>query len=174
MVETSDKYPWQSSYPENIKWDSNIEPKPVSDILSNAVSKYSHKTAIDFLGQHYTYSQIGGYVDALAGNLQNLGIKSGTKVAIILPNCPQFIISYYAVLKIGAIVVNCNPLYTIHELEHQLDDADVEIIITLDLKIIYDKILQLRKSQKIKKILVTEGQILTPGQQLVDFEEIPS
>ncbi len=159
MSKTADyttKYPWLKTYPSNISWDAKIDAMPVYEILNQAAQKFSNNIVIDFLGKTYSYIQLKKYVDIFAANLKKNGVTKNKKVAIILPNCPQFIISYYAILKIGAVVVNCNPLYTVNELEHQLRDSDTDIVITNNLKIILDKIFILKENNIIDKVIISD------------------
>jgi long-chain acyl-CoA synthetase len=91
--------------------------------------------------------------DRLAGALTSMGVKKGDPVGIFLPNTPQFVIAYYAILKAGGIVVATNPLYTPREIEHQLNDSGVEIMVVLSS--FYEKIKQVQHKTKLKKLIVT-------------------
>jgi acyl-CoA synthetase (AMP-forming)/AMP-acid ligase II len=75
---------------------------------------------LDFFGKTYTYARLAEMVNRIAKGLQEMGVKKGTRVGLFMPNCPQYVMCYYAVLKIGGTVVNFNPLYSGHEIEHQL------------------------------------------------------
>lgn len=151
---------WEKSYPKDVKWNSNIEAKTVPTILDYAVSNFPDKDAIDFLNKKYSYKQLGELVDIAAKSFRELGIKKDSKVGIFLPNCPYFVISYFAILKAGGVVVNCSPLYSEEELEYQLKDSDTEILITLDINLLYPKansILNKAKSDKdskLKKLII--------------------
>lgn len=110
------------------------------DILDNAASQFGYRPALDFLGRNMNYRELAEASIAFAASLQKLGIKKGDRVGLLLPNCPAFIISYYGALRIGAVVVNINPLYATEEIAFLIKDADVKTIIALDLKACYGKL----------------------------------
>lgn len=157
------KYPWLGSYPKGIQWEADIIPQTVGSLLTKTVKEFPQHEAINFLGRSISYQELNTQVYQCAAGLQALNVTPGTKVALILPNCPQFVIAYYAICMIGAVVVNCNPLYTPVELAHQLNDAEAEIIITLNLKLIYDKVLNIQHQTQVKKIIVSEFALALPG-----------
>lgn len=160
-------HPWEKSYPENISWNANIKPKPLPSILDDAVTKFPDHTAIDFLNKTYSYKEVGYLVENVKNSLIKLGVKKGTKVGIYLPNCPYFVISYFAILKAGGVVVNYSPLYSESELEHQLEDSNTEILITLDVKLLYPKAKNLldksiANNKNLKKIIICRLQDALP------------
>ena len=83
--------------------------------------------------------------------MQKLGVKKGTKVGLFMPNCPTFIVYYFATLKAGGTVVNYNPLYTLEELTFQVKDSETELMVTLDLKLLFDKVEGLMKAGTLKR-----------------------
>jgi len=134
------EYPWIKSYPENIKWDAPIASRPLFAILDEAEARYPNRSAMYFMGRSYSFKELASEVRKLAGSLRKMGVNKGVKVGLFMPNCPQFVISYYAILKAGGTVVNYNPLYSARELHHQITDSGTEIMITLSLKMLYDKL----------------------------------
>ena len=84
-------------------------------------------------------AEMGEAVDAFAKGLQDAQVQPGTKIGLLLPNCPQFLVAFYGSLKAGMTVVNYNPLYAEQELEYQIEDSETDIMVTLDLKATYDK-----------------------------------
>ena len=104
------------------------------------MTAFGDRPAIDFLGRKMNYRSLGKATLAFAAGLQEIGIKKGDRVGILLPNCPAYIIGYYAALKIGAVVVNINPLYAPEEIAFQIKDSGLKTLIALDLKICYGKI----------------------------------
>lgn len=146
-------FPWLKSYPENIDWHANIPVCPVADILSNTCEHYGKNPAFDFLGRRWNWQEIGTLVNKMAKGLQNAGITKNTRVGLCLPNCPYFLISYYAVLKAGGTVVNFNPLYPERELQHQIEDSETDIMITLDLAAIYNKIEKMLHETRLNKVI---------------------
>jgi len=120
-----------------------------------ACAKAPDALALDFLGGRTTFGQLTGAIRAFAGALQaKYGVTKGKRVALLLPNTPFYIVAYYGVLLAGGTVVNCNPLYTVHELTHITSNADAEVLVTLDLKQIYDKAEALLAAGRIKQIIV--------------------
>lgn len=163
-------YPWQDHYPAGITWDIDIKPKSVDSMLDETALRYPNASAINFLGKKTSFASLSIAAIEFAGGLQYLGVKKGTKVALLLPNCPHFVIAYYAILKAGGCVVNCNPLYTEHELIDQLNDAEVEIIITLDLKQLFEKAEVLSKKTLVKKVIVGSFSSALPYQTKLLFK----
>ena len=109
-------------------------------------------------------------VDRAAAGLQKLGVKKGTKVGLFMPNCPTFIVYYFATLKAGGTVVNYNPLYTLEELTFQVKDSETELMVTLDLKLLFDKVEGLMKAGTLKRAIVASFPALLPGAKSVLFK----
>jgi long-chain acyl-CoA synthetase len=121
----------------------DFTPAPAYEMLDQAVRRFGSLPAIDFLGKKWNWFQIGALADRAAAGLQALGVKKGVHIGLCLPNTPYFVIMYYAILKAGGTVVNFNPLYTEREIENQVKDANVTIMVTLDVNLIQDKIAKL-------------------------------
>lgn len=147
--------PWIDHYPDGIAWDVELNLKPVHEQVLAACAKAPDALALDFLGGRTTFVQLAGAIRAFAGALQaKYGVTKGKRVALLLPNTPFYVVAYYGVLLAGGTVVNCNPLYTVHELTHITSNADAEVLVTLDLKQIYDKAEALLAAGRIKQIIV--------------------
>lgn len=146
--------PWLKSYPPGIDWGMRIEQAAVSTLLDRTVQKHGDQPGFNFMGKVSHWRDIGEMVNRMAKGLQAMGVKKGTRVGLFLPNCTYFLVSYYAVLKAGGTVVNFNPLYSAKELTHQVQDSQTEIMITLDLKILFDKLIEIRADCGLGKILV--------------------
>lgn len=146
-------YLWTKSYPENIDWNHKIDSKPLYSILDETAEKFPWNTAIDFFGKKYSYSFLQKEVNRGAEGFKKLGIGKGSRVGIFLPNCPQFIISYFAILKAGATVVNFSPLYSGRELKNQIEDSGTEIMVTLNLDVLYGKLKSLIGTTKLRRII---------------------
>ncbi len=143
---------WPKEYPKSLKYyEGNI-----ADFLAGSAKKYPNRIVCEFMGTKLTYGQLEDLVNRFATALSNLGVKKGDRVAFLLPNCPQFLISYYAVLRIGAIVTMCSPLHSERELFHHLNDSEAETVITLKLKLLYNKIKNIRPQTKLKRIIVSD------------------
>jgi long-chain acyl-CoA synthetase len=135
-------------------WLAAFRPQPIHAYLDETVRRFGDRPAMDFLGKGWTYAEIGALVDKAAAGLQAMGIVKGEKVGLCLPNTPYYTVFYFAVLKIGGIVVNFNPLYVERELSFQARDSGVRIMVTLDLKIIYDKVEAVRREGTLDRIVV--------------------
>jgi len=132
--------PWVDHYPEGITWDVALDMTPVHEQVLASCDKHTHDVALDFLGGKTTFGALGKSIRAFAGALQaEYGVKKGSRVALLLPNTPFYVVAYYGVLLAGGTIVNCNPLYTVHELTHITKNAGADIIVTLDLAHIFDK-----------------------------------
>ncbi|MDB5585990.1 MAG: dicarboxylate--CoA ligase PimA [Devosia sp.] len=147
--------PWIGSYPDGIRWDVAIDTRPVHEQVLAACAKDPFAPAMDFMGGTTSFGDLARKIIAFAGALQHqFGVTKGSRVMLMLPNTPFYPIAYYGVLRAGGIVVNCNPLYTIKELSHIAENADAEVLITLDLKMIFEKAEALVEQGHIKSVVV--------------------
>lgn len=153
---------WDKSYPRNIQWDANLWSGPIFHYLDSTRKKYPNRTAFNFMGKKTTWDEIGHMVDRMAKGLHDHGVEKGVKVGICLPNCPYYLIAYYAIAKTGATIVNYNPLYAEAELVNQIEDSQTDLIITLDLKIIFDKMEKMLHSTRLNQIIVCPFEKLLP------------
>ncbi len=124
---------WLKHYPSEIPTSITYDRKPLHAFLEESASRFAKKKALYFMGKEISFEAL--YVEAkkMASFMQKEGLKKGDKVAIMLPNCPQAVIGYYATLMAGAVVVQTNPLYKERELEYQLKDSEASFIICLDI-----------------------------------------
>jgi long-chain acyl-CoA synthetase len=131
-VSSTKERPWLSSYAEGVPAD--IEPITGSlvDLLEASVSRFGPRPALEFFGAETTYTQLGRAVDRAAEGLHRLGVRKGDRVALVLPNCPDHVVAFYAILRLGAVVVEHNPLYTPTELLHQFADHGAKVAIVWD------------------------------------------
>ncbi len=162
-------YAWIKSYPAAVDWYRRYEATPAGQLLDSAVARYPDQPCTNFLGRRLKYGEIGDRVERAAAGLQKLGVKKGDKVGLMLPNCPTFIIYYFAILKIGGIVVNYNPLYTTDELAQQIADSGTTIMVTLDLKILFGKVEELLVAEKLERAIVASFAKLLPPTKGVLF-----
>src|SRR5436190_11877122 len=163
-------YQWLNRYPKGVDWHQKFAPTPLYQLLDDAVAKYPSRPCTNFLGKVLSYGEIGRMVDRAAAGLQKLGVKKGTKVGLFMPNCPTFIVYYFATLKAGGTVVNYNPLYTLEELTFQVKDSETELMVTLDLKLLFDKVEGLMKAGTLKRSIVASFPALLPGAKSVLFK----
>ncbi len=145
---------WLSEYPDGIDWHAELEQKPAFSMLQETAKKYPQKDAFDFLGKKYTWQELYDLACKMAKGLQKKGVKKGDKIGLFLPNCPYYIVSYYAVLMTGAVVVNLNPLYAEEELVHLIEDSTLNMVVTLDLEMLYEKMDKMLHSTRLEHIIV--------------------
>lgn len=157
------QYPWAKKYPASVDWQAELSQRPLFDIFDEAVRHYADHGFLDFLGRLYTYRDIDVMVAKAARGLQDLGVKKGDRVGLFLPNSPYYVALYFAVLKIGGIVVNFNPLYAEREIEHQINDAGLALMATIDIPNIYGKLAKMLGKTTLKRIIVCKmTEILPP------------
>src|SRR5882672_10785439 len=145
--------PWLNHYNYWVPAHMNYPRRPLHEILRIAASEVPDRPATVFLGAHLTYSQIKEQADKFATALARLGIKQGDRVGIMLPNCPQYVVAAFAVLRLGATVVNTNPLYTPREVLVVAKDSAMCALLTLDQ--LAPAVLAVRHQTKIQNIIVT-------------------
>jgi long-chain acyl-CoA synthetase len=107
---TMNDKPWLKSYEPHVPEHLNYPDTPLPCILEHTAQKYAHNRALIFKGAAIRYGELDRLVNRCAAALQRLGLQKGERVALHLPNCPEFVIAYYAVLRAGGIVVPCNPI----------------------------------------------------------------
>ena len=162
-------HPWLNRYPKAVDWHQQFKPQPVYALLDASVAQYRDRPCTSFYGKRFTYREVGELVDRTAAGLQTLGVTKGTKVGLLMPNCPTFMIYYFAILKAGGTVVNYNPLYALDELTYQVRDSDTELMVTLDLKVLFDKVEALMLAGTLKRAVVASFAALLPGSKSVLF-----
>lgn len=163
--------PWIRHYPEGITWEVPINTTPVFEQVLAACARQPNADALDFFGKKTTFGELAKAIDAFAGALQTqFGVRKGTRVALLLPNTPFYVVAYYGILKAGGTVVNCNPLYTVHELTHLAANAGAELMITLDLKMLFEKAEALTEAGHVKKLIVCHFPDALPGVKRLLFK----
>ncbi len=153
---------WHQHYDPGVPISIDYPPYPVDHFLRQTAQKYPHRDAIIFGGMaptlgelHHTltYRQFDALVDRFAAGLQRLGLQKNDRVALYMPNCPQFLIAYYGTLRVGGIVVPCNPLYVPREIEHQLINSETAYAVVLSL--LYPNLKKIRDNTPLKHVIVT-------------------
>ncbi len=153
-IGAAESFPWLKSYPPGIDWGAEIAVKPMHALMDDAAARFGDQPCIDFLGRRYSYGEIGRLVRRAAQGFKALGVGPGIKVGLCLPNTPYFVISYFAVLRAGGTLVNFNPLYSERELIHQIEDSECDVMVTLDVASIYDKLAGILGCARLKKLVV--------------------
>jgi long-chain acyl-CoA synthetase len=160
---TAQSYPWLNAYPQRVDWFQSFTPAPLPSLLDRAAMRFGERPATGFLGKQMTYAELARQTSRAAKGLIGLGVGKGTRVALLFPNCPAFIVYFYAILKAGGTVVSCNPLYAVPELVTQVSDADAGILITLDLNATLPKAKALLDRGVVKQIVVVPFRGQLPG-----------
>ncbi len=130
--------PWLKYYPKGVPSEVDVPEISVSELFDQRADKYASKTALIFYGNKISYKKLKELIDRFATALADLGVIKGQTVALYLLNCPQYVIAYFAALKVGAKVTPISPVYTSKEVKHQLEDSEAETIICQD--ILYDNV----------------------------------
>ena len=120
---------WHRFYDEGVPYEIPLPQETLVALMGRAVGDFPDLVATEFFGARLTYRQFADQVNRFAASLSGLGVKAGDRVAIMLPNCPQTIIAFYATLTLGAVAVMTNPMYVEREMEHQFRDAGVKVLV---------------------------------------------
>ena len=125
--------PWYAHYDPGVPREVDYPEKPLHHLLEASAERFPDRPAVDFLGRRLRYQELWEATRRFARALQDLGLAPGDRVAVMLPNSPQFLVAFYGTLLAGGVVVNTNPLYTASELAHQLRDSGARFLVLLDL-----------------------------------------
>ncbi|MBW2366064.1 MAG: AMP-binding protein, partial [Deltaproteobacteria bacterium] len=142
---------WHKSYHPEVPKSLDYEDISMPEILSRTAKKFPDRDALIFMGKKITYLELDQLVNQFANALIEIGVKQGDRVALLLPNIPQIVITYYGIWRVGAVPVPNNPLYTDRELEHQFNDSGATSLVTLDL--LAPRMLALRSNTNVKQII---------------------
>ncbi|MBC6463486.1 AMP-binding protein [Actinomadura sp. HBU206391] len=153
MTTPYDSRPWLRFYPSGVPTDVDVPDVPLTRLLDDAADRFPRHAALAFLGRSMTYRRLLRQVDRFAAALHRLGVAKGDRVALILPNCPQEVIAFYGTLRLGAVVVMHNPLYTASELHHQLADSGARVAVVLDR--IHETVAEALPGTAVERVVVT-------------------
>ena len=145
--------PWLKSYPKEVPENIGYPVIPLDEILENTAKENPAKIALSCFENEISYAELNLLSTKFAAALKGLGVKKGDRVAIFLPNIPQYVIAYFGILKAGAILTAVSPMYREREVEHQLRDSETETIITLDTN--FSIIENVSRRIKLDNIIVT-------------------
>ena len=154
-VETEERpeRPWYKFWPEGVPKHIEYPEIPLFDFLRRTAQSHPNHVALVYFDREVTYKELDVASDKFATALGDMGVKKGDKVAIFLPNIPQFIVSYYGAIKTGAIETAISPLHREREVEHQLADSEAETIVVLDM--LYPLVEKVLDKTKVKRVIVT-------------------
>lgn len=145
--------PWLQFYEPHVPAHLDYPRTTLPAVLADKAAQFPNQTALIFKGARITYRYLDQAVDRLVAALEGLDVRPGDRVAVLLPNCPQFVIAYYAILRAGAIVVPCNPIYTARELSYQLTDAGARVLIALSSRMVVVR--GIRDQTDLEQVVVT-------------------
>lgn len=154
--------PWLSHYPGYVKWDQKFNPKPLYRLVEETAAEFPDIIAFDFMGKETSYADFLKQVNRMAKGLQGLGVGKNTHVGIFMPNCPEFAIAYFGILKAGGCVVNFSPLYSEYELIAQVEDSETDVMLTLDLAALYPTIAAVTAKSRVRHMVVQRFAHLLP------------
>lgn len=144
---------WLKHYDRGVPHSLSYPSIPLQQFLTDTARKYPDRPALIFFNHSIPYHELHALADRFAAALQKLGVRKGDRVALYLPNCPQFVISYYGALRAGAIVVPFNPLYVAREVELLLNDSGAAVLVTLSR--FYPTVREVRARTPVKQVIVT-------------------
>ena len=145
--------PWMAHYEPGVPSTLEYPAVTLHELLEQTAERYPERPATIFLGAKLSYRALNEAANRFAHALLHLGVQQGDRVALMVPNCPQFLIVFYGALKAGAVVVAMNPLYTPRELEYQLNDAEAETLVTLSK--FYPTVEAIRRQTALRRVIVT-------------------
>ena len=152
--------PWLKNWPDGVPFSIKYPELPLFELLRNSKRKFPNKPAIIFYDKKITYVELNTLAEKFAFALAKLGVKKGDSVALLMPNIPQFIISYYGALRAGAIVVALNPLVNTEEIKRQITGCKAKILVALD--VLYKEITPIRKELSLTQVIVTSANSYLP------------
>src|SRR2546429_3962019 len=145
--------PWTRHYDPDVPASLVYPSVPLQAMLDDAAENHPNSTATIFFTRKRSYNSISDAAWRFANGLRRLGVKAGDRVALVLPNTPQFVVSFYGALRAGAVVVCCNPRYTAPELQHQLADAGATVVVALSR--FYPLVKAARAGTAVEHVIVT-------------------
>ena len=146
--------PWVKSYPAGVRWDLNIEPMPVPQLLEDAACAWPDHPALQFMGRRISYREFDALSSRAAKGLQRLGVGPGVHVGLYLPNTPHYPIALFGIWKAGGTAVNYSPLDAAKVLEHKIEDSRTDALITLDMAALYPQMAGMLGKTRLKRLVV--------------------
>ncbi len=188
--------PWTKHYQPGVPAEIELPTESLVGLYERSVAEGGDAVALEFFGKETTYAALGDQISRAAEGLRRLGVKAGDRVALILPNCPQHVAAFYAVLRLGAIVVEHNPLYTARELRHLFEDHGARVVIAWDVAVAklreqpaditldaivavnllqaFPTVKRLALSLPIKKLRQTRNKLTQPAPDTISWEKLLS
>ena len=165
----SKERPWIKAYAGYAEAETEVPGGSLTDLLRQAVGEHADRTAIKFYGRAISFSQLGQAVEGLAGALSQNGLQKGDRIALMLPNCPQYVISFFATVRLGATVTQLNPMYVEREIEYILRDSGAKkVVVYADM---YPRVKAVQRETDVDEVIVVDLQgtaELQDGDRLFD------
>ena len=160
---------WHGRYAPGVPRELDPEKITMPEILTRTAGRFPDRPALIFMGKKLSYRELEAQVNRFARALTAIGVKRGDKVALLLPNMPQFVIANYAALRIGAVAVMSNPLATEEELTDRLNESDSTTLVTLDL--LFPRAFALKEKTGIRSIIACHitDYLPFPGNKLLPY-----
>ncbi len=160
----SDSAPiWKSRYNHPTDWDQFFPPLSMPGMFFGSAGRRGDANLLDFMGRKYSYADVAAGVVRVARGLQDLGVKKGDRIGLFLPNVPHYVTAYYGAMAIGATVVNFSPLYTVDELNHQVEDSGTKILFTLSASAVFPTAYQVLQQSSLERLVVGSVAGALPG-----------
>lgn len=148
-----DPRPWHRKYEAGVPPSLEYPVRTIPAMLTDTVGRYGDRVALTFQNGRLSYAQLDDEVNRLAGAFARMGVEKGTRVAIYLPNLPQTVIAFFAVMRLGGVAVMTNPLYTSREIEHQWNDSETTVAVLLDF-LYEDRVKPIRDRLRVKHYVI--------------------
>ncbi len=160
--------PWLRTYPAGVAWDAAVPARAVHDLLVDAVAAWPDEPCLDFLGRIWTYGEVDREVREVTAGLRLHGVRPGSRVGLLLPNTPPFLFAFFAAIRCGATVVQLSTLLAESELAVELDDAEVELLITLDTDQLLGRFAGVLRASRLRRVVVCDLAAFLPlGRRLL-------
>lgn len=147
-------YDWSTEYRHPAAWDQSFAPLSLPAMLADSVARRGEAPMLDFMGRRFSYAEVADGVARVARGLQQRGIGKGSRVGLFLPNVPHYVAAYYGALAAGATVVNFSPLYTVAELEAQVEDSGTDTLFTISASALLPTALAVLDGSSLKRLVV--------------------
>ena len=147
-------YDWSTEYRHPAAWDQSFAPLSLPAMLADSVARRGEAPMLDFMGRRFSYAEVADGVARVARGLQQRGIGKGSRVGLFLPNVPHYVAAYYGALAAGATVVNFSPLYTVAELEAQVEDSGTDTLFTISASALLPTALSVLEGSSLKRLVV--------------------
>ncbi|MBL0769027.1 long-chain fatty acid--CoA ligase [Sphingopyxis sp. XHP0097] len=154
MAATTIEHDWSAQYRHPAKWSQVFAPMTLPAMLADSVARRGPAPMLDFLGRQFSYDEVAEGVARVARGLQQRGIGKGNRVGLFLPNVPHYVAAYYGALAAGATVVNFSPLYTVAELEAQVEDSGTDTLFTISASALLPTALEVLDGSSLRQLVV--------------------